>query len=311
MNLTREIAEGVLNEFAPKTPEELGLPREVRALLERTEDHFLRRSLTWTIRLLEVASDRIGWSRHYEISAGSIYLGEWSTPERFRSRPPEIPVFGLVINRQVPLDVPWREPDTYGQIEIEGKVVPIVERRSVVDPHAPAVPGGTTTCWARSTIQPFSAGVLTALHVVRGVTQGQPLVVGGRQGAIARFSSPLDAVFVELATALPAGIGAMPTVRYPTPGSLVRFDGAASGVVNATIAEVTLSHLSLAPWIPQRVILDRAGQRGDSGSLVECTATGSGVAMYTGSLPIGSVAPLGACQLLAQTCAVLNVDLFH
>jgi hypothetical protein len=230
-------------------------------------------------------------------------------------------VFGVALELEATRDNPLQQIESFAFGN--ATLARVLNWRSM-EPHIahPTVPSaGTGACYAHSkkrAIAPAADGVLTAAHVVRGVTLGSAVSMSSSSGwALGdRGSCKIDAALIVLAGCMPAHPTPLAVQYSPLPGTDIKFYGHRTGsVITGKITHTQIHSTYLSDEHPMRVFFDKHGIAGDSGALVLEDATGVGVGIYMGSYPIppalgGSPVHEGGAQSLSQAKEVLQLDLY-
>jgi len=199
---------------------------------------------------------------------------------------------------------------------------PVVVRRGrwLMQSNAAADPlDRTAACWAVSgRLQaPPREGFLTAAHRNGSYWSiGDQIPTRSGFGKVLDVADPgIDAMLVRPPSGVPQDlltrheIMSLPLVTAFTP---VIFNGMVSGPVPTTITEVTNLFGTLSPRIPGRVILERGGQEGDSGALIQATAFyKSGVGLYTDVFRDMAGVEHGMGMHLAQIVHTMKLKLYE
>jgi hypothetical protein len=323
-----ELTDKAVEFLLPSTQPELVLPAGVTAedLSIRSEglNNQQRRILRWTASLQGVV-ERERWdlqrpgfqyatfgfvpiSGELELPNGVVHYGGY--------------VFGVALELEATSDNPFQQIESFSVGN--ATLARVLNWRSMV-PHIPPHPtypsAGTGACYAHSkkrAIAPAADGVLTAAHVVRGVTLGSAVSMSSSSGwAVGdRGSCKIDAALIVLAGCIPAKTTTLGVQYGPLPGMDIWFYGnRTGGIITGKITHTQIHSTYLSDEHPMRVFFDQHGIAGDSGALVRERATGDGVGIYMGSYPIppvlgGSPVNEGGAQSLSQAKEVLQLDLY-
>lgn len=215
--------------------------------------------------------------------------------------------FGLCVRVPPTLDAVPVPPG----IEMGGQTLPVVVMESVFEQHQPGHPaGGTAACWARArapsrTRTPLPAdGVLSAAHVLYGAFRVPAGVYGIR-------SLGLDAAVQHPATVSGAAgpLAVSGTVSATSSHDIHCTGRTPPAIVPATVLQVFQPTAFVAHLIPHRIVTDVAAAPGDSGALVRDATTGAASGLYIGRHRDSSGTVRGACQIMAQVCDELDIDL--
>ncbi|WP_020397926.1 hypothetical protein [Kordiimonas gwangyangensis] len=217
-------------------------------------------------------------------------------------------------------------------IPIAGLAFPVIASAGTISHDGmPPLPGhpsgtGTGTCWTRADNpqkQGWDYGIMTARHVTSRLAQGTPIQLTPSQhhaSPVAGYLADagecgIDAAIIGLdPLEWPSNLARLPMAgpyQHPlAPGDDLTID---SRYMSGTPAKV-LSHNPLPHYqgamVPQRLIMDEHGQRGDSGGLVREARTGAGVGLYCGKIPGGQGQHVGVCQDLFQASRFLEAKLY-
>lgn len=170
---------------------------------------------------------------------------------------------------------------------------------------------GTAACWARAKLgglNPLgltSDGILTAAHVAMTISS-VPGMSPGAAYAVSGFA--IDAA-VMCPDHAPPGARAL-TVGPSVVGASVNVHTQLGGFTPATVLLDFQPTAYFGKNCPHRAIIDRAFVGGDSGSLARDSRTGEGIGIYIGDVHPPGVKAQGACQLLEQVTAELDIDLY-
>jgi hypothetical protein len=229
-------------------------------------------------------------------------------------------VFGVALEMEAAGDGPLQEAQSFEQNGVTvGRILNWrTMERDVANPIAPR---GTGACWARSknpAIWPAADGVLTAAHVVAGVSLRSSVAMSdrGSWNLGDRGSCKIDAALIVQAGCIPVSSSPLRVQFNPLPSRTVTIYGAASAAaITARITHAQVHPTYLSADHPMRVFFDRHGIAGDSGALVLEGTTGLGVGVYMGRYPIPpsfGAAPIyeGGAQALSQAQHELQLDLF-
>jgi hypothetical protein len=227
-------------------------------------------------------------------------------------------VFGVALEMEAAGEVPFQEVESFNQNGVA--IARILNWRSAeLDIANPVSPwDGTGACWAHSNnpaIMPAADGVLTAGHVVAGLSLRSPVRMSDSRiwHLGDRGSCKIDAALIVRAKCIPRTAARLLVQKNPLPFKRVTFHGAASGrAITARITHAQVHPTYLDASHPMRVFFDKHGIQGDSGALVQETATRLGVGVYMGRYPIPSSAGAyqGGAQALSQAQDELQLNLF-
>lgn len=199
--------------------------------------------------------------------------------------------------------------------------IPVVVNSRRIEIHQETVTGargaGTVTCWAnsnKSRVVP-SGGILTANHVVEAerINQAVTSSIPGNWRLADRGGCKIDVALIAGSGGIPNNCTPLHIDRLPKQGSKVQFTGAATNqVISATISHSFVHPSLLTTRHPMRVFLDSYGLRGDSGALVESSATSLGAGIYMGRNPLKGTNDFeGVAQALCQGADQLKLDLYR
>jgi hypothetical protein len=223
--------------------------------------------------------------------------------------------FGVALELEPQGSEPSQEASLFEHL---GQKVALVTNRRQFEPHSvanPTIPRpGTGACWAKSrkkAIKPASEGVLTAEHVVAGVTLTSS--VGMSDGLSWRLgdrgSCKLDAALIVRVNSVPTNVTILAIQKAPKPGTDVEFNFT-GGLKKSKITHTMIHSTYLNDANPMRVFFDQYGAPGDSGALVREQNSGPGVGIYMGDAPIaGTGGKEGLAQALSQAADALEVDI--
>ena len=222
-----------------------------------------------------------------------LYAGpEWWTPRISRPSP----------GRRLP------------PIVIDGMHFPVVIRHYSFEPHMPTIHpvGGRSTCWAETSTQ--QVGILTAGHVVDGLTTLPNVDLVEAAGGIvtgtllARGPGGIDAAVVEPPQGVPGGRTPLLIDNWIAPWSDVQLH-LGRRAVSTKVSAVTDTRGVLHAQLPSRVFLAAAGKPGDSGAACSRQSDGAFVGLYMGEMVTQANATEGVCQHLGQVRHTMNVSL--
>jgi hypothetical protein len=320
-SLTNEIIQALLPPTEPEIQAPEGLLRSFETRLAGLTSALERRTFLW-VTALQARIERERWDQRVP---GFLYATYGFVPVSGSPAHPGIPlsggyVFGVAIEREPASALATQEVEPLFQ---NGATLAQVINGRGIEFHIanPTMPNGTGACWARSMksmIRPAADGVLTAAHVVTGVTLGSSVVMSdpGPWNLGDRGSCKIDAALIVKAGCIPAGTLALAVQFNPLPGTDVVFDGAASGgSITAKITHTLVHPTYLSDRHPMRVFMDNFGIAGDSGALVKEVKSGLGVGLYSGREPVppalGAAGVYeGVAQVLSQAQDALQIDLF-
>lgn len=190
---------------------------------------------------------------------------------------------------------------------------PLAVRAVAADPHAvPRILGiAAGACWAIDNQGP-TVGFMTCRHAVahRMVGMTVPLVGGGATRVERKAPPTIDAAFLS-ATPPMAGLTPLRLFRSPTAGDATTIATPAAIEYRSVVGVTGALGMLHQPLMPVLILLDRACQAGDSGSLVSMTS-GEGVGIYAGEFAGATVngqagQTVGYAQHLEQAALFLDV----
>jgi hypothetical protein len=270
------------------------------------EDDQQRRSYLWAMAIL-VASSQSLPTRTTHVSAGFIYVGS----EALLASPYEVRQ-SFVFGAYALIKGPPERPQEILTIFLGERVFPLVITYGTIELHGqpPFVSTDSSACWVKNkgTHASWTYGILTCRHVVQpfGHNSAIPLTASpshayptvGTLGDIDECT--IDAAVVEIdPNAWPSGLSVLTLCRNIGLKAQVHGTGPVSSLTGRVL-RVYQDPFYSGNMIGHRVITDRAGQPGDSGSLITEHGTGCGVGIYMGSIPDGSGGHDGLYQDLAQ-----------
>jgi hypothetical protein len=218
--------------------------------------------------------------------------------------------FGVVIMTRPPV-----QSGVIGQIRFprfEGRLFPIALRSLEEDLHAvPSTSNAASACWAEDRKIKGQWGVLTCRHAVSGVAVGAHITLtGGSNAKLDRKAPPtIDAAF--LTTTAPHNLAKMNLLRYAVPGQSVRVSASAGAAQRSIVTVTDTLGVINDPYHPIKLYLDQPCQPGDSGALVDTTAS-EGAGIYLGAMTNAIVAGqpaqiVGFAQHLEQAIEILDL----
>jgi len=213
------------------------------------------------------------------------------------------------------------EPQFVPPLVVAGRPIPVLSVPAEFSPHAP--PGGppdphgaamgTAACWAEA--KPGGSnptnlqgtGILTAAHVAVEAT-ARPGMTPSTAHAVTGFA--IDAAVMS-PSPRPTSASQLAVCPAVAVGTNVDVFPRAGGSPTATILMTFQPSNYIGKLCPHRMVIDTSFLRGDSGSLArDASPPHDAVGLYIGAIrPKGSPAR-GACQLLEQVVAELDIDLY-
>lgn len=320
--LTNNIVESLLPAVDPEARVPQGVTADEVSARSESLTYIERRIFRWTTALQAlIESER--WDREI---AGFQYATYGFVPI---SGVIQLPagvntiggyVFGVAIELEAAGEVPLQEAESFVQNGVT--IARILNwRRVEFDVANPIAPRGTGACWAHSKnrhILPAADGVLTAAHVVAGLSLRSSVAMSdpGSWYLGDRGSCKIDAALIVQANCIPGSAATLSVQNNPLPTKDVTIHGAASShVITAKITHAQVHPTYLSGDHPMRVFFDKHGIPGDSGALVRETTTGLGVGIYMGRYPIPpspGARPVyeGGAQALSQAQDELQLNLW-
>lgn len=193
------------------------------------------------------------------------------------------------------------------------RTFPIFVRAITEDLHLACHPtNGTSACFAKSRISsgsPIGPGALSVQHLI-GVKQRRvSLRCCNSSKVLDQAPYGIDAMLFE-APCMPSLGSKRKAIQNVAPWTQVQFTGQSSGTVQAQVSDVTNTYGVFSnAHLPIRVFLDKAGQPGDSGSMVESTSLDP-ISLYMGEYRSRSGVTGGFSQHLFQVTQIMDMELY-